>query len=227
MTRPTRFVAIDDRQGFVDALALYVSEENDLQLVGTATAAQAGLDLLRVVACDVVVLGHQHLADWPSLDGQGIVRTIRALHPQLPVVLLADNRGGLADAGEDLLDVIADGACGWVDRSAGLNALLTAVRDVSRGESHLPSDQVQALLASRATRRERGIPSDQVRVLTDREAAVLRGLAAGLSRAEISASLQLSPNTVRTHVRSILRKYHVHSAPDVVALMTERDPSDD
>ena len=227
MTRPTRFVAIDDRQGFVDALALYVSEETDLQLVGTASAAQAGLDLLRVVACDVVVLGHQHLAEWPSLDGQGIVRTIRALHPQLPVVLLADNRGGLADAGEDLLDVIADGACGWVDRSAGLDALLTAVRDVSRGESHLPSDQVQALLTSRAARRERGIPSAQVRVLTDREAAVLRGLAAGLSRAEIGASLQLSPNTVRTHVRSILRKYHVHSAPDVVALMTERDPSDD
>jgi DNA-binding NarL/FixJ family response regulator len=211
----------------VDALALYVSEENDLQLVGTAAAALDGFDLLRALGCDVVVLADRLLATSPSGQGQGVVSTIRSLCPGLPVVLLADGAGAPADAGGDLLDVIADGVCGWVDRSAGLDALLAAVRDVSRGESHLPTDQVQALLLSRAARRNRELPSERSRVLTEREAAVLRGLAAGLSRAEISASLQLSPNTVRTHVRSILRKYHVHSAPDVVALMTEEDLRDD
>lgn len=225
MARPTRFVVIDDRHGYVDALALYVSEENDLQLVGTAAAALDGFDLLQALGCDVVVLADRLLAHSPS--GQGVVSKIEALCPGLPVVLLADGTGRPTDSGDDLLDIIADGVCGWVDRSAGLDALLAAVRDVSRGESHLPTEQVQALLLSRAARRSRELPSERSRVLTEREAAVLRGLAAGLSRAEIGASLQLSPNTVRTHVRSILRKYHVHSAPDVVALMTEEDLRDD
>jgi LuxR family maltose regulon positive regulatory protein len=91
---------------------------------------------------------------------------------------------------------------------------------VVHGDSHLPTEQIQALLLARAAVRQR---DTQVRTLTEREAAVLQGLADGLSRAQIGESLHLSPNTVRTYVRSILRKCHVHSAPDAVALLTRME----
>ncbi len=92
---------------------------------------------------------------------------------------------------------------------------------MARGESHLPTDQIQTQLSSRP---EPPRWVEETRHLTERETAVLQALAAGLSRTEISDFLGLSPNTVRTHVRSILRKCHVHSAPAAVALMTEKEP---
>lgn len=216
---------MDDHQGYVDALTLFVNEDNDVALVGSAATAREGLDLLGRIGCDVVVVAHQLLADGPS-EGADVVTAIRSVRADLPILLLVGDGDHDASGGAELLDVVAAGVCGWVDRSSGLEALLGAVRDVARGESHLPTEQVQALLASRAAQR-RAASQERMRVLTDREEAVLRALAAGLSRAEIGTSLDLSPNTVRTHVRSILRKYHVHSAPDAVALLTQVEPSHD
>ena len=80
----------------------------------------------------------------------------------------------------------------------------------------MPTEEVRSLLAAQP---QNPSAADRARTLTEREQAGLAALAAGLSRAEIGESLHLSPNTVRTHVRSILRKYHVHSAPDAVALL--------
>lgn len=230
MIRTTSLVLVDDQPGFVAALTLHLATDPDLRLVGTAATAPDAVDLLHRLSCDVVVMDHRLFAELPGRSHAGTVTSIRALPATLPIVLLVDgstaaDMDSSAD-GEDLLDAIAAGVSGWVDRSAGPDAVITAVRDVSRGESHLPTEQVQALLASRRERQHRTFAPGQCRELTERETAVLQGLAAGLSRAEIGVALQLSPNTVRTHVRSILRKYHVHSAPDVVALMTGKDRTD-
>jgi len=60
--------------------------------------------------------------------------------------------------------------------------------------------------------------ADAIALLTTRELDVLRWLMEGLSRNELGALLHVSPNTVRTHVQSILRKLNVHSALNAVAL---------
>ena len=59
------------------------------------------------------------------------------------------------------------------------------------------------------------------RALTQRESDVLSCLAAGMSRREVGAALALSDNTVRTYVRRILRKLHVHSAAAAIAVSRE------
>ena len=60
---------------------------------------------------------------------------------------------------------------------------------------------------------------DPISSLTRREREVLACLAEGLTRASIAARLNVSPNTVRTHVRNILAKLQVHSTPEAVALV--------
>jgi DNA-binding NarL/FixJ family response regulator len=215
-TSGTSILMVDDHQGFVDAVALYVSDEDDLRLVATAATAAEALDRFRSASCDVVVLAQAFLA-----DGLDLVLTLLSLRAHLPIVLLVDG----ADEAEsrdttDLLGAVEAGIRGWVSRADGLDALLAAVRSVAHGESHVPTEEVRTLLAAQDQNPGR---VDRVRTLTEREHAVLAALAAGLSRAEIGEALHLSPNTVRTHVRSILRKYHVHSAPDAVALLTRME----
>ncbi len=60
---------------------------------------------------------------------------------------------------------------------------------------------------------------DPISSLTRREREVLACLAGGLARASIATRLNVSPNTVRTHVRNILAKLQVHSTPEAVALV--------
>ena len=57
-----------------------------------------------------------------------------------------------------------------------------------------------------------------IRELTSRELEVLACLVEGMSRTEIGLLLHVSPNTVRTHVQSILHKLKVHSALAAVAI---------
>lgn len=216
MTSGTSILMVDDHQGFVDALALYVSDEHDLRLVATADTAADALARVQDLSCDVVVLAQAFLS-----DGLDLVLALIALRPDLPIVLLVDGANGAESAdATDRLGAVEAGIRGWVSRTDGLDALLAAVRTVAHGESHLPTDEVRTLLAAQPQPPGR---ADRARTLTERERAVLTALAAGLSRAEIGESLHLSPNTVRTHVRSILRKCHVHSAPDAVALLAQME----
>jgi DNA-binding NarL/FixJ family response regulator len=69
-------------------------------------------------------------------------------------------------------------------------------------------------------------PPDPFDVLTSREREVLDCMVAGLSRAEIAAQLQVSPNTVRTHTQNLISKLGAHSSLEVVtmALRARYDP---
>jgi DNA-binding NarL/FixJ family response regulator len=214
MTSGTSIFMVDDHQGFVDALALYVSDEHDLRLVASAATAAEALDGVRDVPCDVVVLAEEFVA-----NGLDVVLSLLSLRADLPIVLLVD--GADSRDGTDLLGAVGVGIRGWVSRDDGMEALLAAVRAVAHGDSHLPTEEVRTLLAAQGESPPGR--TDRAGSLTEREQAVLAALAAGLSRAEIGESLNLSPNTVRTHVRSILRKYHVHSAPDAVALLSRME----
>ena len=210
MSSRTRIVVVDDSPLFAEAMAVQLDECDDLQLVGSAMDGPAALALLQWAACDVVVLAHPLDGD----DGLGVARSVLALRPGPAAVMLSDgSRDGC------ILEAVALGVRGWVWRNDKHTELLAALRAVARGETHLPVEPVRRLLADRIVKG----PVELYRktgphVLTRREEAVLKALAAGLTRKEIGEQLQLSPNTVRTHVRSILRKFHVHSAPDAVAL---------
>src|SRR5450759_5747954 len=110
------------------------------------------------------------------------------------------------------------GVRGWVAKQGPIEALLFAVRGAARGETHLQAALMTRVLGALS---ERGRPStpetDAIALLTARELDVLRCLIEGLSRTEVGAMLCISPNTVRTHIQSILLKLNVHSALTAVA----------
>lgn len=218
MSSGIRAVVIDDHPSYVDTLSLFAYELGAVDLVGTASCVRDGLALLDDVPCDVVVLSLQPDADALS-DRLAAIRTIGRSWPGVRVVVVAS-----ADDRTLLLDAVQLGVHGWVERSdgpEGRQELLRAIREVGLGVSHLPAEPLRDLMAARLD----GPPSTAVpgtRALTGREPDVLAGLAAGLSRREIGEQLELSPNAVRAHVRSILRKLHVHSASAAVAIAAQK-----
>jgi DNA-binding NarL/FixJ family response regulator len=118
-----------------------------------------------------------------------------------------------------IIAAIEAGARAWVRKDESIEHLLRVLRGVARGETWLPpaeAGNVLSLLLRQRDRREDG--DRMLALLTPRERQVLACLTDGDSRNQIAERLNLTPNTVRTHLQNILAKLGVHSTLEAVAL---------
>jgi DNA-binding NarL/FixJ family response regulator len=199
-----RVLVIDDHRVFAEALAGRLSDEPDLEVVGTASAPAEAFELFSRNDIDVVVLD----LDLAGEDGLAVGRRLRHERPDLAIVVVTaaadDSRAA---------EAVQMGVRGWVGKQGAIESLLTAVRGAARGEIHLPAPTLTRVLASISERNSSHEPKARASaILTARELEVLQGLTEGLSRNQIGTLLDVSPNTVRTHIQSILHKLNVHSA---------------
>lgn len=133
------------------------------------------------------------------------------------VVVVAD--GGREDR---VAAAVAAGAHGYVPRSATVEQLLRCVRDAVDGRPLLHEGERARLVAAAERARERAAELDRrMARLSAREREVLGLLAAGLLPNGIARRLHLSITTVRSHVRAILTKLHVHTHAEASALLRE------
>jgi DNA-binding NarL/FixJ family response regulator len=207
---PTRVVVIDDHQVFVDALAVRLSDEPDLQVVGQAITAADALALLAETSCDIVILDLVLGED----EGLSLGREILRRWPHLGLVVVTGTPGH-----DQVLEAVQIGIRGWVSKLDPVESLLFALRGVARGETHIPAALLTGVLVSLSGSSRPSVSEvEGMRQLTQRELDVLGCLADGMSRNEIGELLHVSPNTVRTHIQSILHKLKVHSALAAVAI---------
>jgi DNA-binding NarL/FixJ family response regulator len=118
---------------------------------------------------------------------------------------------------------IRAGAAAWVRKDESVERLLQAIRGVARGESWLPPSELGNVLRLLIREQDKHRKSEQMlAALTPRERAVLACLAEGTGRRDaVAEQLNLSVNTVRTHLQNLMAKLDVHSALEAVALIRE------
>lgn len=210
MSSPIRVVIVDDHEVFVDALALTLGDHPDIEVVGTATSVSQALRVVDQVDYDVLVLDLVMAGE----DGMTVARHALGRAAGTGVLVTTGCEGST-----QMLDAVQLGVRGWLVKTATAGELVDAVRGVARGETRIPADLLASVLVS-VSQRARGGAEHLAGIdeLTARELEVLGCLVDGLSRAEIGALLHVSPNTVRTHVQSILHKLKVHSALAAVAI---------
>lgn len=204
-----RVAVIDDHRVFAEALASRLADEPDLEVVGTAAAATEAMEMFLDKEIDVVALD----LDLAGEDGLAVGRRLREQWPDLGIVVVT----AAADDSR-VAEAVQMGVRGWVAKQSAIESLLTAIRGAARGETHLPAALLTRVLVSLSERNRSSTPeAEAISILTARELDVLRCLIEGLSRNEIGTLLHVSPNTVRTHIQSILHKLNVHSALTAVA----------
>jgi DNA-binding NarL/FixJ family response regulator len=201
-------VAVADRHfTFADSVAQRLLTQG----IAAATA-HASLDaLLAELAknpADVVLL------DWSLCSSlEDALRVLRENHPDIRVVVVGDR-----DEAHRIVTALQAGALGWAPKDISFEQLVLGLDTVSRGDRWVPESLV-ALLLEEMTRPGDAEPSERLlRPLTRREREVLQCMVDGLSRWETAVALGMSPNTVRTHVQSVLHKLNVHSSLRAVAL---------
>jgi DNA-binding NarL/FixJ family response regulator len=122
-----------------------------------------------------------------------------------------------------IIAAVRAGAAAWVGKDESIEHLLRVIRGVVRGETWLPPAELGAVLRWLIQDQDdRRGADDLLASLTPREWEVLSHLVEGAGRKEVAERLQLSANTVRTHLQSLMAKLGVHSTLEVVALTRPR-----
>ncbi|SRR5581483_932921 len=192
-------VVVDDHPALLDALVA-VLKEHDIQPVGRAPDGPSGLVAIQAVRPTVAVVDIR----MPGLDGIEVTREVVRTVPETGVVLYT----AYGDRAL-LIEALDAGARGFVLKEAPLDDLVRAVRTIARGETYVDPVLGGVLAGIDAT--------EKLPQLTQRERDVLRLLAEGLSNEQAGRRLLISAETVRTHVRSAMRKLNADTRTQAVA----------
>lgn len=201
-----RLVLLDPCRAVGGALAVALDARPALQVEAVTAAEHEARRALLTRDADLLLVVDGH----GGFDGT--VSRLRTVRADLRVVVVTDaNDVDLAVA------AVRGGVAAWIPPSAGLERLVDVLADVMLGGSWFPPRLLTGILDALASPRP-GPEASALASLTARERQVLACLAEGLDRVRIAETLVLSKNTVRTHIRNLLRKLDVHSAVEAVAL---------
>ncbi|HEX6023159.1 MAG TPA: response regulator transcription factor [Solirubrobacter sp.] len=206
ISREPRVVVADD-----DALA---------RRVITGTLREAGICVVAEATCGVeaVETVRSHLPDlvlldilMPGLDGIDAAHRISQISPETRIVLLTGSKDE-----EAALRGLRAGAVGYLNKDVELDAIPRALRATLAGEAAISRTMAMRLVEGlrHGSGRVRPVRS----TLTAREWEVLDLICEGRSNDEIAREFVVSCETVKTHVKNVMRKLDVHSRQDAIAV---------
>jgi len=150
--------------------------------------------------------------EMPGMDGIAATSAMKAVLPNIPIVMLT-----AFEDPERILSAIRAGADGYLLKRSDPSDILEEVRSVAAGGSPLTPSVARSIVAHL----RESAPSAPARRegwnLSERERDVLRQLVEGQSYKQIAAALNVSIDTVRTHLRHVYRKMQVHSAGEAIS----------
>jgi DNA-binding NarL/FixJ family response regulator len=200
---PERILIVDDHPLTRSALAALL-RQHDFDVVGEAADGEQAIERATELNPDLILLD----LSMPGMNGLEALPQLRAAAPESEVVVLT------ASGTEDnLLGAIRGGAAGYLLKSEPPERIVEFLRGVAQGEAALSGTIARRLLDTvRETGgRQTGIPDSIANELSAREVEVLLLLDERLETDEIAKRLFISEHTVRSHVKSVLRKLNVSS----------------
>jgi DNA-binding NarL/FixJ family response regulator len=206
-----RMLLVDDHPLTRDGLAALLAG-NGFEIVGEAGSGLEAIERARELQPDVVLLD----LSMPDLDGLSALPLLRTAAPDCEVVVLTAS-GDEAN----LLAAIRGGAAGYLLKTEPPERLVDFLHSAARGEAALSGSVARRLLDQvrngKAT--DAGVPESVARKLSARELEVLLLLDDHLGTDQIAQRLFISEHTVRSHVKSLLRKLNVSSRREALELL--------
>ena len=208
-----RVYLADDHAVVREGLKALINAQPGMTVVGEAADGLTACEQVPGLRPDVVVVD----VSMPGLGGAQATERLRRECPAVKVLALTVHE----DNGY-LRRLLAAGAAGYVLKRAAAEELIHAIRAVAAGGIYIDPSLAGKVIGSFVRKpRPEGVPQPALE-LSDREAAVVRLIAAGYSNKEIGTRLELSARTVETYKARALEKLGLQSRADLVRYALQR-----
>ena len=201
-----RILLADDHVTVRQGLKMLIESQGDMTVVSEASDGSTAVEQARTLRPDVVVMD----ISMPGMNGLVATRTLKSIQPDSIIVILTRH----ADDAY-LQELLRAGADGYVLKQSAASELVQAIRATAARHQYLDSALTARVTAGFLAKSGRKAQATGVS-LSDREAEVLRLIAAGYSNKEIAAQLELSVKTVEVHKANASRKLGLKGRIDIV-----------
>jgi len=204
--KPHTVVVADDHPIVISGMRLLLSGSRFFELVGEARTGAEAILRCEQYRPDALLLDLR----LPDLPAATICTRIKERHPEIAIVILTAHPEEMAVRG-----CLKAGASACLFKDVSEQTLLSALMQVVHGRAVIDPRIAGAMLPRRGTNGPDG-------ALSGREHEVLLLIARGLTTQEIADEIGLSPNTVKSHSRSLFSKLAAHNRVQALAAATER-----
>ncbi|MEO7556297.1 MAG: response regulator transcription factor [Acidimicrobiales bacterium] len=209
-----RILLADDQEMVRAGFRMILGSEGDLEVVGEAPDGEQAVWEAERLQPDMVLMDVQ----MPVLDGLEATRRIVASE------VIASTRVLILTTFERddyIYEALHAGASGFLLKNSSPEELIHAVRVVAEGDALLGPSVTRRVIADMVRAPVHPQLAQQLASLTERETEVLRGIASGLSNAELAQRLIVGEATVKTHVSRVLMKLELRDRVQAVAFAYE------
>lgn len=203
LLQTVRIAIVDDHQMFLDGLSEVIRQLDPHYECWGFDSPRKAIEAVEAGQKFDLVISDLVMAE---MNGIAFVTAVRARRPLLPIMIVSG-----IDTAPPVEKVIDAGAFGFVPKSAGSNVLHQAIQAGLTGGTYISDDvwsYVTTETTSRRTNSTQTLPDADVH-LGARQTEVLKLLAEGCSNKDIARILNISENTVKSHISSLFRQLGV------------------
>jgi DNA-binding NarL/FixJ family response regulator len=198
-----KILLVDDHVLFRKGLFALLSSREGMQIVGEAGDGWEAIEKARVTNPDVILMD----VHMPKCDGPKAVRVIHDEMPGIKIVMIT-----MDDDDSVLFESIKSGAQGFILKKLTPQYLYDTLEKVAQGEVALSPLIISKILSEYQHPTNKTDSSGvELQALTQREKDVLQKIVDGATNQEIAEALNITENTVKKHLQSILYKLHLNN----------------
>jgi DNA-binding NarL/FixJ family response regulator len=195
---------VEDDEGIRGSLSALIKRAKDFKLIGEFANGETALKEISKLMPDVVLMD----INLPGMKGYECVRQLKGEHPAIQFLILT-----VYEDSDSLFNSLRAGASGYLLKRTASARLLEAIRDVYDGGAPMTPQLARRVVQFFS---KPAPEAASIAKLTPAEQKFLDHLANGYAYKEIADRLGISIDTVRSYVRTVYEKLHVHSRTEAV-----------
>lgn len=200
---------VDDHQLVIDGIIALVEGSGEWEVIGYANSGEEALQKIPILKPDVILMD----LEMPRMNGLQCTEKLLEQNPNAKVVILTFHQEKAL-----VQKMVKMGVAGYIIKNAPRQEFLTGLQLVKQGTKFYSSQLTESMLevTPLTVRKESNVKL--LALLSQREREVLQLIAEGISTKEIAEKLHLSPGTVETHRKNLLKKFNARNSAELIRM---------